>query len=144
MWERSRFISQNYSTQCAIIYLQCCELTVKNLPLGLYDRLYRTVSRELSPMGFSESLSVEFLKVDYQSGSFVRAIRSCFAENSNFSRLKYQLKRTPFWRYVCEDISSSFLLDTSICGLENNFVLLSRLWTTARTSMITKTCREIF
>ena len=44
----------------------CCELTVvKNLPLGIYDRLYWTVSRELSPMSFSEALPVEFLKVGY-------------------------------------------------------------------------------
>ena len=42
-------------------------------------------------MGFSESLSVEFFKVNYKSGSFERAIRSCFAENINFSRLKHQL-----------------------------------------------------
>ena len=70
----------------------------------------------------------------------MRAVRCCFAENINFPHLKYQLKRTLFWRYVCEDISSSSLLDTSICGLENNFVPLSWLWTTARTRMLTKTC----
>lgn len=40
-------------------------------------------------MGFSEALSVEFLKVDYQSASFARAIRSCFTENIHFSCLKY-------------------------------------------------------
>ena len=70
--------------------MQCCELTaVKNLPLGLYNRIYLTVSRELSAMGFSEALSVEFLKVDYQSARFARAIRSCFTENIHFSCLKY-------------------------------------------------------
>ena len=59
-------ISENHSTQCAIIYLQCCEFTaVKNLPLVLYNRIYLTVSRQLSAIGFSESLSVEFFKVDY-------------------------------------------------------------------------------
>ena len=48
LYLRLRLISQNHSTQCAIIYLQCCELTaVKNLPLGLYNRMYLTVCREL-------------------------------------------------------------------------------------------------
>ena len=109
LYLRLRLISQNHSTQCAIIYLQCCELTaVKNLPLGLYNRMYLTVCRELRAMGFSESLPVEFLKVDYYSGSFVRAIRSCFAENINFSRLKYQLIRTLCCSSGCEDFSSFF------------------------------------
>ena len=59
------YFSKPFDSVCHNLLAMLRAYSCQESAIGLYDRLYRTVSRELSPMGFSESIPVEFLKVDY-------------------------------------------------------------------------------